>query len=297
MILTVPGKTFLLGEYVALDGGPSLLLSTAPRFELRIHTADSRRDLPFHHASPAGRYFAKYAADLGQWSYEFIDPWKGLGGLGASSAQFALLYTFHHDGDFKYPSDIDFKSLLEDYRACAWNGEGTPPSGADVVSQLMGEVTWYNGRTFEAETFPWPFPDLGFTLIRTGVKVATHEHLRQGTLAPHEVLRTIVSEAQKAFSNGDEMRLIEAVNACALALRQADLTASTTTDLLERMREKTNLFYAVKGCGAMGADIVLALHARESAVAVADWVASQGLSVCGAHAQLSSGLEIVRGRI
>jgi mevalonate kinase len=34
--LSVPGKTFLVGEYVALDGGPSIVLATRPCFEMKI---------------------------------------------------------------------------------------------------------------------------------------------------------------------------------------------------------------------------------------------------------------------
>ena len=222
MILSVPGKTFLLGEYVALDGGPSLLLSTEPRFELRIrprgpsqtHAAPTR--LPFHPKSPAGLYYKRHRDDFDAWSYEFRDPNGGKGGLGASSAQFALLYSFHHDGEWASVSETPWASLLRDYRECAWVGEGVPPSGADIVSQLSGGVTWFDGRTYMVESMPWPFSTLGFTLLRTGHKLATHEHLRTGAAAPHEVLRTMVSEARKAIISADEARLVESVNACAL---------------------------------------------------------------------------------
>ena len=98
MILSVPGKTFLLGEYVALDGGPSLLLSTEPRFELRVRARSRDVALPFHAQSPAGRFFERHADDLAAWEFEFRDPSGGRGGLGASSAQFALMYAFEHDG-------------------------------------------------------------------------------------------------------------------------------------------------------------------------------------------------------
>jgi mevalonate kinase len=298
LILSCPAKTFLLGEYVALDGGPSLLLSTAPRFQLQVRpreegapTTPAQR--PWHASSPAGRYFATHENDLSGWAFEFRDPFSGKGGLGASSAQFALLYAFHHEM-WSGGGSFEWASLLRDYRECAWNGEGTPPSGADVVSQLTGGVTWFDGRSLAVERLAWPFGEMGFTLLRTGNKLATHEHLREGVPAPHSTLRTIVLEARKAFESGDEMRLIESVNACSLVLRQSGLTATPTTDLLDQMRDHHELFWAAKGCGAMGADIIVALHARSREDDIVRWAKGRGLDVCGSLSSLTSGLETLQ---
>lgn len=289
MILSCPAKTFLLGEYVALDGGPSLLLSTAPRFQLVVRSGVGGSH-SWHPASPAGRLAERFSSELAGWSFEFHDPYAGKGGLGASSAQFALLYSFLND----WTAPVDLQALLREYRECAWSGEGVPPSGADVVAQLTGGVTWFDGRSFQAERLSWPFPEIGFTLFRTGVKLATHEHLREGAVAPHSTLRTIVVEARKAFESADEMRLIEAVNACSLVLRQSGLTAPSTTDLLDQMRDNHELFWAAKGCGAMGADVVLSLHARARADEVVRWAKGRGLEVCGSLDVLSSGLEVLQ---
>ena len=293
MILSAPGKTFLLGEYVALDGGPSILLSTSPRFELVVTPrVDDSATLVFHPESPAGRYYTKHREDLNAWTYGFRDPYQGQGGLGASSAQFALLYAFHHDGEWGPSAAIPWATVLQEYRACAWNGIGVAPSGADLVSQLSGGVTYFDGRVVTTEKLAWPFEEMGFSLLRTGHKLATHEHLKEGTLAPHSALRTIVIEARKAFAEADDVRLVEAVNAAALALRQSGLTATFTTDLLDQMRENPQLFWAAKGCGAMGADIVVVLHSRAKADDVARWAGGRGLEVCGSLNSLSTGLEI-----
>ncbi len=296
MILSVPGKTFLLGEYVALDGGPCLLLSTSPRFQFIVHprVAD-RGPLPFHPLSPAGLYFTRHEEDLKPWQFEFRDPYIGKGGLGASSAQFAMLYAFHHGWEWRSVRDFPWDSLLKDYRSCAWSGEGLLPSGADVVSQLTGGVTWFDGRSLQVEMLAWPFPAMSFTIIRTGHKVATHEHLKTGgALAPHSVLRTIVFEARKAFGSGDQARLMEAVNAYSLALRQSGLTATATTDLLDQMRDNHELFWAAKGCGAMGADVILTLHSSDRSAEVVSWAKGRGLDVCASLADLSPGIEMLQ---
>lgn len=303
---SVPGKTFLIGEYVATDGGPSLLLATEPRFELRVRSLEHHQEQAtsiggsnavrksaegvFHPDSPAGLYLKKYADDFAGLSFEFFDPHEGLGGLGASSAQFVLLMADRLGLDLgteKFP----WSELLAEYRACAWNGQGIPPSGADVVTHVTGGVTWFDGRAARAEKLAWNFETLGFTLIRTGKKLATHEHLRSGGLAPHQSLRRVVEEGRKAFDTNDELRLIEAVQACAHVLREAGLTAPSTLDLLETMRQKRELFYAVKGCGAMGADVILALHEKSKEAEVENWVNEQGLKTCGQFSTLSHGLE------
>ncbi|RYZ70795.1 MAG: hypothetical protein EOP05_12785, partial [Proteobacteria bacterium] len=92
---SVPGKTFLLGEHVATDGGPSILVSTNPRFDLFTNSRKSLQGSapahPFNEHSPAGKFFDRHAKDLEEFSFEFKDEHVGKGGLGASSAQFILL--------------------------------------------------------------------------------------------------------------------------------------------------------------------------------------------------------------
>ena len=181
--------------------------------------------------------------------------------------------------------------MLKEYRACAWSGVGKAPSGADVVSQLSGGVTWFDGHTNEAERLSWPFKDLAFTLFRTGFKIATHEHLKDGAEeVPYENLRKLVLQARLGFDRADAKVLVDAVQSAASVLRQSGLTTSATTDLLKSMNETENIFYAAKGCGAMGADIVLGLHEPKSSGAVQAWAQAHNLEICGSLATLSSGL-------
>ncbi len=281
-----------MGEYVATDGGPSILLSTEPRFELRVRTGSTRGEPPFHPESPAGLYLKKYAADFANLEFEFVDPHEGRGGLGASSAQIILLMADRLGLDLGTDEAYPWSQILAEYRDCAWNGQGTPPSGADVVSQIRGGVTWYDGRASRAEGLEWNFDELGFSLIRTGQKLATHEHLRKGGQAPHDSLRRVVEEGRKAFETQDELRLIEAVQACAHVLREAGLTAPSTLDLLEVARERRDLVYAAKGCGALGADVILVLHDKSRESEIESWAKERGLLTCGALSTLSHGLEL-----
>jgi mevalonate kinase len=297
MILSVPGKTFLVGEYLALVGGPSILLSTGPRFSMRVE-ADESADLrpgPFHAQSPAGKYLVRHQRDLSRFQFEFSDPHVGKGGLGASSAQWLLLHALRK-GLYQNPlpirpEAIEWSALLDEYRTCAWSGEGAAPSGADVVSQLCGGVTLYDGREFKAGRLEWSFSSLSFTLVRTGEKLATHEHLKGPQAAPHEALRACVSEARTAFETSDEARLIKAVGHYAEALAQSGRVATATLKLLAEIRAQSDWALAAKGCGAMGADVILILHDVSKAGAVKAWSAERGLEVCGGLTALESGLQ------
>jgi mevalonate kinase len=230
--------------------------------------------------------------------FDFSDPHRGKGGLGASSAQFALLYAALENWASFEPAKADWKKLLEEYRACAWNGEGSAPSGADVVSQLCGGVTWYDGREFRTRSFEWKFPTLGFTLLRTGAKLATHEHLRQsGTTsetkaALHESLRSAVLQATNSFETSNESQLVASVDQAAKALAQAGLTAERTQSLLSELRSRDGLVVAAKGCGAMGADVMLVIHERNRSREIENCARELELEICGSTDSLSQGLKI-----
>lgn len=101
--LRIPGKTFVVGEYLALLGGPSVVLSTEPCFEFSwqsIHDKPSAGEIrhPFHHASPAGRWLGQLKPDprLDGTSYviQFHDPFLGAGGFGGSTAEFLGAWVF-----------------------------------------------------------------------------------------------------------------------------------------------------------------------------------------------------------
>jgi mevalonate kinase len=291
-VFSVPGKTFLLGEYLALNGGPSILLSTAPRFQLKISSGVQKTTFPS--GSPADLLLQKYASnfsDLNGLKLEFIDPHFGSGGLGASSAQFALLWAALHDLKHVDSAAFDWSKLLGDYLSCAWSGKGSPPSGADVVSQMSGGVSVFDGQTFKVESLNWRFPELSFSLFQTGRKLATHEHLKVlPNEFPHIELRKIVREAAVAFKEANEERLCAAVTSYAEALSQASLVAHHTLGILESAKRE-NFVRAAKGCGALGADVILILHDRGQEPTVETWASEHGLKSCGGLLNLCHGFE------
>lgn len=92
LCLSIPGKTFLAGEYLALSGGKTLVMATSPRFKMSLSLSSVESASPFHIESPAGKLWQIHQALLRKYNIQFQDPYLR-GGFGASSAQFALLWS------------------------------------------------------------------------------------------------------------------------------------------------------------------------------------------------------------
>ena len=312
LMIKIPSKTFLMGEYLALIGGPCLLLNTAPFFCLQVNDAE-RLAYNFSDHSPAGKLIK--SKQLGGLHLNFIDPHDEQGGLGASSAQFLSIYTlFHHLGtlpqglqntthhsrrrasqytnmgrgaseqqtlflkDDRHTS-LDWLDLLSCYQRKACYPNGLVPSGADLIAQLIGGITLFEQQKKRLLKFENPFEHLTYVIIRTNVKIATHEHLHhlleqlkpnhseagiegnRTRLKSHydfEPLKEIVLNAERAIQQHEEYTFCEAINQYHFALDQLGLIASHTQVLIQKIQDYPNL-KACKGCGALGADILLAI--------------------------------------
>ena len=247
----IPAKTFIVGEYVALQGGPALILTTEPSFELSILEEDTPSVI--HKDSPAGHLLKKESLHE---RLSWHDPYNGLGGFGASSAQFLGAY---YAQAFLKDKPVDREALLKAYFDCSWSGEGLRPSGYDVLAQHMQGCVYLHREQNEYISFAWPFVEVSFVLIHTGHKLQTHEHLKQVVLrAPMARLTSLVGMAKEAFITADAQKLIDAVNGYHAHLHQLHWVAPHTVSLIEQLRQDPDVL-AVKGCGAMGADVLLIL--------------------------------------
>jgi mevalonate kinase len=225
----IPGKTFLLGEYAALNGESALLLTTSPCFTLALH----KNVLPstIHSHSPAGRFWQKNRR--AGYSLQWQDPYQGLGGLGASSAQFIGAY---FASNTLQNLAIQHESLLEAYYQTAWSGEGCKPSGYDVLAQLQPPncAVYINKNEHILTNITWPFNDIAFILLHTGKKLATHQHLASSIMPA------------------------DTINASYHELTRLNLVAAHTLQCISELK-KHKFILALKGCGALGADVILVL--------------------------------------
>src|ERR1700722_11537200 len=97
LTLSCASKTFFLGEYSALVGGPAIIVNTAPRFQLHILNNEHPQNIicrGINAHSPAGKFLKEHWQELQYFGFEFRDPHLGHGGFGASSAQYLLCVAF-----------------------------------------------------------------------------------------------------------------------------------------------------------------------------------------------------------
>ena len=294
MILTCPSKTFLLGEYLVLGGGPCLTLATEPRFELHIRQGNG--ESPFHLQSPAGKLWAKFAAVTKDWTAEFKNP-SAQGGLGGSGAEFLLLYSAIKASQSvaaEAQLESDLSDLLQLYGELA-SQEGVQPSGADLVAQAKGGVTLFEKSQGRLETTSWGFADLGFILISTGQKVPTHEHLK--TLGEWDAsgLENVTRQALQAYRIKHEQNFVHAVRQIRITLQSLGFEAPTTTKILDEITKAPSI-RAAKGCGALGADVICALVDTKDIERVSALL-SRKYKIIATHQNLSEGLFVRSARI
>ena len=268
----IPAKTFFLGEYAAIEGAPAIILTTKPCFELALTDTSSLQGI--HPDSPAGRFWSQQ----GHLNHGLVwnDPYNGCGGLGASSAQWLGAYYAHLHLQNKPLSRHD---MLEDYFESAWQGIGIRPSGYDVLAQSLQGCVYIHRQKTQCNTYAWPFADLAFILLHTGKKLATHHHLQSLTLtAKIQQLANIVESAKKAFESADIERVIDAVNAYHEALLEEHLVANHSLQCMDSLKQNKDIL-AMKGCGAMGADVLLLLVPTNTLPQMRDYLSATGLNV------------------
>lgn len=251
-IIELPGKTFLFGEYLATQGGPSLIFTSTPLFKLQCIQSLSP-SLPFHPESPAGKFHKTYEKKLQNYHFSFINPY-GLGGLGASTAEFLSLYLFTKQ--LLTLPDLKNHELVTLYQSFN-SSKGTLPSGADLIAQYHTGISYFNPAQKKQCSHLWPFETLSLLLFHTNQKLATHEHLKSLTLndiIPE--LKTIAESTYKAFQKGEEKTFTEGIQHYGKALESSKLIAPHTQKILKKIQNDPNIL-ASKGCGALGADVIL----------------------------------------
>lgn len=286
--LSVPSKTFLLGEYLILLEGPALIVATKPRFRLKIYESEKTSHV-FHPKSPAGQLLKDQ--NIRNRFFEFLDPYSGTGGMGASSAQFILVESFLNSFQ-----NLDWQKLYQKFRSQSLNQEAWDrPSGGDVVTQLTGGLTSFNPKKGELKKYAWPFADLDFSLLKTSQKLATHEHLKSiksvlFQFQKSELFVTAtqsVSQAVTSLEKETSDLFVESFKNFANVLDELGLISDLTRRILTEMKACPEIL-AAKGCGAMGADVICVLHRPGNLAQIQALVAKLGLKYLGSCSQIDS---------
>lgn len=241
-MLKIPAKTFMVGEYLALHGGPAAIVLTEPAF-----TIDTSKKL--HIGSIAAQFILAQTNAACNWGLN--DPYFGKGGLGASSAEYLLAYhkIYGNFGNLDHVHAEYMAHCANKYR----------PSGYDVLAQTSFGCVVVETNPICLKACKWPFPELSFALIHTGKKLKTHEHLQ----SRHAVYnwKSMVKSAEKTifgleYSAADDF--LSGINDFARTLG-AGLVAEHTQLILQDLSNEKIL--AAKGCGALGSDIVFIVFA------------------------------------
>lgn len=256
----IPAKTFLLGEYAALAEASAILLTTNPSFELTL--THENKESEIHPQSPAGVWWQQQQL---KENLLWNDPYAGRGGLGASSAQFIASYLA---SCFIKKITPNLDDMLQAYYTASWTGNGLKPSGYDVIAQTQKGCVYVNKQQKIIQSYGWPFQELSFFLIHTGVKLATHHHLQTTTL-PNEIdyLSALVDEAKQAFDQANSTKLIATINNYHKKLVELNLVAEHSLNLINQFKEDSEIL-ASKGCGALGSDVILLVSANHKAQAL-----------------------------
>lgn len=289
--LSCPSKTFILGEYLVLTKGPGIVVNTAPRFSLSVTVNKKQETLKgIHPDSPAGKLWAYHSDKLAPFSFVFIDPHKNSGGFGASTAQFLLMQKFLEHLDLIKQS-TELHHLLVNYRQHAWDGQGYPPSGVDLIGQLHGNLTYYHRDANVLEKLAWNFPGYDFLLVRTTEKIATHLYLQTLSEIPAHRLYPIVQAGTLAIKTGKHDQFAQAIEDYAKTLAELNLVHPNTQKILQQIHQ-INGVVAAKGCGALGADVLFIMFKKAKYQIILAQLQQLGLTAVAINADISHGLSI-----
>jgi len=287
--LSAPGKTFLLGEYGVLSGGQALLAATSPRFVMELELGQGGSSCTgVHPSSPAGQWIRQKSGLFQGVSLRFVDPHSRGGGLGASSAQFLSVYMWSQLCEkplVEWPAEVSPQGIWQSFRSVSWEGTGLPPSGADVMAQWIGGLSLFQSQPFSLKNLLWPYKNLDFTLFKTSKKVATHRHLASLSRDSFSGLNPSLDRAIAAFHQGVEEPFLQAVKEYGQALEQMGLLHEEIRPLLQKLFQLPQVL-AAKGCGALGADILVVFHRLTDRKPVVEEASRLGLLPAGGRENL-----------
>lgn len=307
MRVSIPSKHFILGEYLALSGGPSLLMASGPRFLIQKAPESPRpsegrvRRVSVHSESPAGKLLGAAVV---------VELEDGLLGGGQSTAEFLWAW---NELQASRMSDFNVQSLWRSYRdlfAFEASALGrTPPSGFDLVAQAVGGFSWIRAdlggplvRSEESlqleSSSVWPFPGLDMLLFKTPQKLKTHEHLQSPpqnffSKELRQLLSPPCDRAFAAWKRGDGEDFSSAVEEFGKGLQTLGLVHSKTREYLQALQMKG--VRSAKGCGALGADVLMLLVDRSQIPVqlVVHCAERLDLVFLGTQAQQSEGARIL----
>ncbi len=283
MSLLIPGKTFLAGEYSVLLEGAAIGLATKPCFEVIPAVVELEKIQEIHPESPAGQYLAQLPLELRK-KITFKDPYLKVGiqgGFGRSTAEFlAVLSAVDQRKPF-----ADIRNLFLELHS----KKQVKPSGIDLAFQYYGHVCVATPQSNQYETTGWTFPDLGFFIVATGLKIKSHEHLALLDLKKLGHLPSESDQVIEAFKSNDESNFLASLKNWSDVLNAAGLTHSLSVEIKNKLESHADILL-VKPCGALGADVLIIFFNEHKKVMVRKTIEQIGLQIVAGTHDLSDGM-------
>ena len=285
MQLSAPSKTFLLGEYAVLANHPCLLLSTAPRFCVLV-SKQNNQHAPcqyenFSTQGPVKALQTDVNAQLQGYRFVFVDPYQGTGGFGASCAQYGLLYQAYSQLTQQNTDPLD---CLKHYVKHGLSG-----SGAALISQFNGGITLFDPAKQQYKALSWPWQHITAVLLKTQQTVPTHVHLDTLPSQSYDALACITRSGLNALEQADDHALITAVREFNHTLIIMGLSCDNTKNLCQQLMN-CPFVLATKGCGALGADVILTIVPTDTLELFRTWLQPLPLTYISDTQQLEHGL-------
>lgn len=276
--LNIPSKTFLIGEYAVLGDtpAPAILVNTQPTFKVTATPASTAGIQGLEASSPSFEALSKTGLAI-----SFDDPHVRRGGFGGSGAEKIAAYLID-----KYQGDLSQITRPDPLHTLSQLALNPNESGSDILSQLTGFVSVIDKQTQSAEAYNWHFEELGFAIIRTGHSIETHTHLTAIDKLDTMPLELISRRCVHAFKMKDEHAFIHCINAYRETLDALELCHPKTQALLAQL-QASDVFLAVKGCGALGADTVLTIYDKSLEDSIKDYFLDRHLELVATDADLT----------
>jgi len=127
-----------------------------------------------------------------------------------------------------------------------------------VISQWIGGVCLFSSDPFKAYSIPWLFPNLDFYIIHTNTSLNTWEHLQNVGHKTFPGLNDLAKKGIDYIKVANKEKFINTINEYATELEKNNLVHKNTITLLNKIKTLKEVL-AAKGCGALGADVILIL--------------------------------------
>jgi hypothetical protein len=221
-----------------------------------------------------------------QFSNQILNPYE-VGGFGQSTAEFIFAWIQKN----KKFSENQFVDIFNQYLSLYLSNENQKksPSGADLVTQMLGHVTHFRQPVESSTSYEWPDWDLSFFVISTGIKVLTHDHLENLDRTKISDLKYYSEPVIQSFINKNSLEFIKHLSLWSAELEKLSLQHVDVLKIKAQLQTNHKIIL-VKPCGALGADVCLVFCKPSDKLEVRTVLNGQNYRVQATESDLSHGV-------